>query len=82
MAEATYRFCIPISMATQISVIANSEDAAFAIMERMDRSGALRTIVRSHIENGLLDFSLENYELEEIIPCNTNCPMITCPQAV
>ena len=75
---ATYRFCIPICMATQISVIANSEDAAFAIMECMDRSGAMRTIVKSHIENGLLDFSMETYELEEVIPCNTNCQTDIC----
>ncbi len=82
MAEQTYKFSIPISMATQISVIADSEDAAFAIMERMDRSGALRTIVQSHIENGLLDFSLDTYELEEVIPCSTYCQTAISPPAV
>ncbi len=75
---ATYTFCIPISMATQINVIADSEDAAFAIMERMDRSGELRRIVQSHIVNGLLDFSLETYELEEVKPCNMNCQTDIC----
>ena len=75
---ATYKFSIPICMATQISVIADSEEAALAIMERMERSGALRAIVQSHIENGLLDFSLDTYELEEVIPCNMNCQADIC----
>ncbi len=74
----TYTFCIPISMATQINVIADCEDTAFAKMDEMDKSGMLRMIVQSHIENGLLDFSIENYELEEIKPCNTNCQTDIC----